>query len=231
MTSHHASPPDLASSEAAAMQQDLHKEQLCLDLLLSYCQVELKKQRMHANRWKLPDDTLVHLALAQVGRAARKPGVIRPAAGIGLFLLLALILLPVSLCFQAACCLVCRLSHFTNWLRDRRQIKKLRMAIKNHDTACGDIYSLWHKFPPHHVGLSRYGSEGILAVWLSILYGQDSGYWSQKLDQALSRQNETLVNNHAAFLQGECEVRLIGHPTPWTALKALDNDIPVRYRD
>lgn len=230
-TSHHASSPDLTSPEPAATQQDLHKEQLCLDLLLSYCQVELKKQRIRANRWKLSDDTLVHLALAQAGHAARKRGVIGPVAGIAFSLLLALILLPVSLCFQAACWLTYRLSHLADWLRDKRQINKLRMAIKDHDSACGDIYSLWRKFSPADVGLSRYGGQGILAIWLSILYGHDSGYWAQKLEEALSRQNQTLVKNHAAFLQGECEVRLIGHPTAWTALKALDNDIPLRYRD
>jgi len=223
--------PDLAGCGPAAVQSDLRKEQLCLDLLLSYCQGELKKQRIQANRWELPGNTLVHLALAQVGHAARKPGIIHPVAGIGLFLLLALILLPVSLCFQATCCLVYRLSYFADWLRDLRQIKALRVAIKNHDSACGDIYSLWHKFPPSGVGLSRYGGEAILAIWLSILYGQDSGYWVQKLDTALCRQHKTLVENHRSFSQGECEVRLIGHPTPWTALKALDDDIPVRYRD
>lgn len=231
MKSAPAPAPDLASVEPTALQNDLLKEQLCLDLLLSYCQAELKKQRIHANRWKLPSDTLVHLALAQAGHAARKPGIIGPLAGIGFSLLLALILLPVSLCFQAASCLMYKLFHLADWQRDKRQIQKLRVDIQQHDRACGDIYSLWRTFSPSSVGLSRYGGNAILAVWLSILYGQDSGYWAKRLDESIQRQNKTLVENHSAFLQGECEVRLIGHPTPWTALRALDDEIPVRYRN
>lgn len=216
---------------ATLIQRDLHKEHLCLDLLLSYCQIELKKQRLRVNHWQLPGDTLVHLALAQAGHAARKPGIIGPFAGIGLFLLLALILLPVSLCFQSASWLICKLSQFADWLRDRRQIKELRVAIQQHDSPCGHIYSLWRKFSPSSVGLSRCGDEAILAVWLSILYGQDSGYWAKRLDEALHKQNKILVENHAAFLQENTEIRLIGHPTSSSALRALDDEIPVRYRD
>ncbi len=222
---------DLSSTVPVAMQDDLHKELICLDLLLAYCQMELKTNRRRAYRRAQPDDTLVHSMLVQAGHAARKPGIIHPFMGIGFFLLLALFFLPITLCFQTIYWFFNKGCHFADWRRDNRQIQKLRTAIQGHDCACGNIHSLWRKFSPSDVGLSRYEGQSLLATWLSNLYGENSRYWAQKLDAALERQTRTLVRNHAEFSLGESKIRLMGHPTPWSALRALNDEIPVRYRD
>ncbi len=208
---------------------DLNRERLCLDLLLTYCQTELKANRQRAYRWVWPNNTLVHMMLAQAGHAARKPGIIYPFACIGFFLLMALLLLPLTLCFQSTYGLMNKVCCFADWLRDLRKIQQLRLAIQEHRSACGDIYSLWRKLSPSEVGLSKYGSQSLLATWLSILYGETSGDWARKLDYALKRQADNLAKNHAEFIQGEAEIRLLGHPTPWRALRALSDEIPERY--
>lgn len=208
---------------------DLNRERLCLDLLLTYCQTELKANRRHAYRWVWPNNTLVHMMLAQTGHAARKQGILYPFVGIGFFLLMALLSLPLTLCFQITYNFMNQLCSFADWLRDLRKIQQLRLAIQEHRSACGDIYTLWRKLSPSRVDLSRYGSQSLLADWLSILYGGTSGDWAQKLDSSLERQASNLANNHAAFIQGEAEIRLLGHPTPWLALRALSDEIPERY--
>lgn len=208
---------------------DLKREQICFDILLPYCQAELKRHRQRAYRWERPDNTLVHTALAQVGIAARKSGVVYPFASIGFFLLLALLLLPITLFFQIICWVFNKACYFADWWRDLRQLQQLSTVIREHHSACGDIYSLWSKFSPCKVGLSRYEGQSLLAVWLSILYGETSGHWAQQLDHAHKRQTSTLVKNHAAFERGEVPIRICGHATPWTALRALRNKIPERY--
>lgn len=220
---------DLVAETYAPTPSHLAKEQYCLDLLLSFCKEALKARRQRAYGWEPPNNTLVHISLGRVDSAARKPGVISPFVGIGFFLMLAFLLLPITVSFQAIWWLLNRAFCLHAWWQDRRQIQRLHLATQAHHTAYGNIYSLWAKFSPVEVGLSTHEGQSLLAIWLSVLYGETSGYWSRKLDHAFERQTRTFVKNHADFESGYTEVKLIGHPTPWSALRAIKYEIPVRY--